>query len=293
VIPDILDHATQGELQRYENNYKTLNLITTALGRNVYDRVSHLETAHDVWLKLCNTYEGSSEIKSSRRDTYNRQYQTFSQKPEESPDDCFARFESIVSSLRSCGPLAYSDNERAKQLLYALDDSVWGMKITVLEESADFATLDTEKLFSKLKSHKLSRKGHPNHDASLSSKALITGARVGGHVANPTNTTESSALEFALSSLCVASDEQYESIPDDEIALLARKFCALHMFRMERRRSPRGCFECGDTTHFIADCPKRKKVDSSNKYNYNNQNDSSDKGEGKKYRFGDNKKKKF
>jgi hypothetical protein len=28
----------------------------------VYDRVSHLETAHDVWLKLCNTYEGSSEI---------------------------------------------------------------------------------------------------------------------------------------------------------------------------------------------------------------------------------------
>jgi hypothetical protein len=36
-----------------------------------------------------------------------------------------------VSSLHSCGPLAYSDNECAKQLLYALDDSVWGMKITV------------------------------------------------------------------------------------------------------------------------------------------------------------------
>jgi hypothetical protein len=72
VIPATLDNATQGELQMYENNYKTLNLITTALGRNMYDRVTHLETAHDVWLKLCNTYEGSSEIKSSRRDTYNR-----------------------------------------------------------------------------------------------------------------------------------------------------------------------------------------------------------------------------
>jgi hypothetical protein len=46
-----------------------LNLITTALGRNVYDRVAHLETAHDVWIKLCNTYEGSSEMKSSGRDT--------------------------------------------------------------------------------------------------------------------------------------------------------------------------------------------------------------------------------
>jgi hypothetical protein len=51
-----------------------------------------------------------------------------------------------VSSLRSCGPLAYSDNERAKQLLYALDDHVWGIKITTLEKSADFATLETEKI---------------------------------------------------------------------------------------------------------------------------------------------------
>jgi hypothetical protein len=74
VITDTLDHMTQGELQMYENNYKALNLITTALGRNVYDRVAHLETAHDVWLKLCNTYESSSEIKSSRRDIYSRQY---------------------------------------------------------------------------------------------------------------------------------------------------------------------------------------------------------------------------
>jgi hypothetical protein len=91
--------------------------------------------------------------------------------------------------------------------------------------------------------------------------------------------------------LSTASNEQYKSIPDDEIALLARKFDTLHRFHKERRRSPRGCFECDDTTHFITDCPKRKKFDSSNNYNYNNQNDSGDKSEGKKkYRFGDKKK---
>jgi hypothetical protein len=63
-----------------------------------------------------------------------------------------------VRSLYSCGHLAYSDNECTKQLMYALDDHVWGMKITALEESVDFATLDTKKLFSKLKSHELSTK---------------------------------------------------------------------------------------------------------------------------------------
>jgi hypothetical protein len=82
-------------------------------------------------------------------------------------------------------------------------------------------------------------------------------------------------LEFIFSSLATVSDEQYKSIPDDEITLLVRKFRALHRIHKERRRSPRGCFECNNTTHFIADCPKRKKLNSSNKYNYNNRNDSS------------------
>jgi hypothetical protein len=59
-----------------------------------------------------------------------------------------------------------------------------------------------------LKSHELSRKGHPNHNASLTSKAFVTSTRVGGHVANPTNTNDSSALEFVLSFLAVAFNEQ-------------------------------------------------------------------------------------
>jgi hypothetical protein len=132
-----------------------------------------------------------------------------------------------MSNLRACGPLAYTDNECAKQLLYALDDHVWGMKIIALEESVDFATLDIEKLFSKLKSHELSHQGRPKHDASFTSKALITSARVGGHDTNLINVV-SSALEFALSSVAVAFDERYESIHDDKITLLARKFRVLH-----------------------------------------------------------------
>jgi hypothetical protein len=47
VISVTLDNTTQGELRMYENNYNALNLITTALGRNVYDRVAHLETDYD------------------------------------------------------------------------------------------------------------------------------------------------------------------------------------------------------------------------------------------------------
>jgi hypothetical protein len=109
VIPTMLENATASELMKYKNNYMALNLITIALGSYVYDHISHLESAHVVLGKMCKTFEGTFEIKSTHKDTYNRQYQTFSQKPGESLD-CFARFVSIVSSLRSCGLLAYDDN---------------------------------------------------------------------------------------------------------------------------------------------------------------------------------------
>jgi hypothetical protein len=67
----------------------------------------------------------------------------------------------------------------------------------------------------------------------------------------------------------------------------------LHKFNKEKRRSPRVYFECGETTHFIVDCPKRKKLNSSNKYDYTNGNEYSKGDNKKKHRFGDKKKKKF
>jgi hypothetical protein len=48
VVPTTLNNTTQDELQRYENNYMALNLITTTLGRNVYDRVLNLKIGNDV-----------------------------------------------------------------------------------------------------------------------------------------------------------------------------------------------------------------------------------------------------
>jgi hypothetical protein len=66
----------------------------------------------------------------------------------------------------------------------------------------------------------------------------------------------------------------------------------LHRFHKERRRSPRDNFKCGDTTHFIVDFPKRKKLDSSsNKYDYTKWNNYGKGNNKKKYRFRDKKKK--
>jgi hypothetical protein len=54
IIPTMLENATAAELTKYENNYKALNLITTALGRNVYD-VFLILSLHMLFGKNCVT----------------------------------------------------------------------------------------------------------------------------------------------------------------------------------------------------------------------------------------------
>ncbi|GJN13656.1 hypothetical protein PR202_gb00386 [Eleusine coracana subsp. coracana] len=232
-IPQDLNTASAGELVRYENNSKAVNILLSALGRSEYDRVAHLDTAHAMWVKLYTYHEGTNQVKSMRKDSYNRQYQTFAQKPGESLDDTFHRFEAIVCNLRACGNLVYNDNDRAKQLLYSLDENVWGVKIAALEETDEFNTLNYEQLYSKLKSHELSRKSRPNLAIPASSMALLSSSQKGDHSFASYGTNPSldkSSLEFAFSSL-----------------------------KERRGGGSRTCFECGDPGHFIAHCPKKKK----------------------------------
>ena len=154
---------------KFENNYKDRNILITALSRKEYARTAHLKTAHAIWKKLCDYNEGTNEIKSMHLDTYTREYQMFRQHPSESLDSVVARFDNTVSNLYSCGDLAFTDNQIVRQLLYSRDDSIWGVKISALEEASDFATFTCEKLFSKLKTHEIAKKSRANTENPSSS----------------------------------------------------------------------------------------------------------------------------
>ncbi|GJN07541.1 hypothetical protein PR202_ga25381 [Eleusine coracana subsp. coracana] len=123
----------------------------------------------------------------------------------------------------------------------------------------------------KLKSHELSRKSCPNHANPTSSMALLSSSQKGNHGGASYGTNPSldkSPLEFSLSSLVAASNEQMECIPDEELFLLIRKFMKFYNNRKKRTRGgSRTCFECGGPRHFIADCPKKE-----NKVGYHDNN---------------------
>jgi hypothetical protein len=84
------------------------------------------------------------------------------------------------------------------------------------------------------------------------SLALISGSK-GKANANP------STRMFSLSSLMSMSDEVFDVLGEDELALLTRRLERLHENQVNMRRNTRTCFQCSKPGHFVTDCPEKVK----------------------------------
>lgn len=262
--------TAQDQIEQYEANNKARNILFTCLSRNEFDRVQHLRTAREIWSTLSVFHEGTNQIKARRQSTYNQEFQMFVQGPGESLDAMFARFDGIVSNLRSTGVLPYSDHERAIKLLYALDRSIWEVKISSIEESPSYDTLTCDELFSKLKSTEIAKAARISLGNPLSQNmALVSGSGGGNQSTAGFSCANMSSSGFALSSLVSVTEEQVDALDDEDLALIVKKFTRFYNNRRDHRRGgSRACFECGDTTHFKADCPKlKKREDGDHDYN--------------------------
>ena len=151
VMPNQVNDTNRADL---DYNNKARNLIIQGLGRSDFDRVFHYNSAYDIWKALCDYHEGSNTVKEVRQDMYRKEYMRFEMKTGESVDEFFARFNKILGNLRAVG-VTYSNAANARQLLSALDMSVWEMKVTSIQESTVMSTLTLDVLYSKLKTHEL------------------------------------------------------------------------------------------------------------------------------------------
>ena len=55
--------------------------------------------------------------------------------------------------------------------------------------------------------------------------------------------------------LSSVTDEQLETLGDDDLCLLINKF--QHVYYNRQRRKNPGCYHYDDLNHFVADCPKK------------------------------------
>jgi len=136
--------VTPLQVTEHEANAKAINALFADVSREEFSRVHGFQKAHKIWTCLEKYHEGTPQVKARLFETHRREYENFTQEPGESIDLMFSRFQSIVNKVnanRSTDALEYTEHEKALKLLYALDRSVWDLKMNTIIESAGYETL--------------------------------------------------------------------------------------------------------------------------------------------------------
>nr|GEV45589.1 zf-CCHC domain-containing protein/UBN2 domain-containing protein [Tanacetum cinerariifolium] len=198
------------------------------------------------------THQGNSQVKDNKIDLLVQQYKQFTILEEESIDSGFARFNTIITSLKSLNE-GFSSKNYVWKFIRALHPK-WRAKVTVIEESKDLSSLALDDLISNLIVHEVVMKkdfkiyrGKKERVKSIALKAKKNSSD------DETSTSKS-------------DDEEYDMVVRNFKKFFRRKGKFVRQLREEKKsfrqrdekkgKSDRKCFRCGDPNHLTGDCPK-------------------------------------
>ncbi|GJR91396.1 hypothetical protein Tco_0215407 [Tanacetum coccineum] len=133
-------------------NNEAKMLIYNDLPRKEYERIFMCKTAKEIWDTLLITYQGNTQVKDNKLDLLVQQYKQFTIPEEESIDNAFARFNTIITSLKALDE-GFSSKNYVRKFLRALHLK-WRAKVTDIEESKDLTSLSLDELIRNLKDFK-------------------------------------------------------------------------------------------------------------------------------------------
>ncbi|GJY88832.1 zf-CCHC domain-containing protein [Tanacetum coccineum] len=238
--------------KRLAKNNEAKMIIYNALPRKEYKRIFMCNMAKEFWKTLLITHQGNSQVKDNKIDFLVQQYEQFVIFEDESIDSAFARFNTIITSLKALDECYFSKNH-VRKFLRALHPKLRA-KVMAIEESKDLTSLSLDELIGNLKVHEMIiTKDSEIVKAKVERKSLALKAK-----------KKSSDEECSTSR---SEDEEYSMAVRDFKKFFKRRGRFVRQPRNDKKtfqrsrddkngKSDRKCFRCGYLNHLIGQCPK-------------------------------------
>ncbi|GJR98828.1 zf-CCHC domain-containing protein [Tanacetum coccineum] len=197
----------------------------------------------------------NNQVKDNKIDLLVQQYEQFVIFEDESIDSAFARFNTIITSLKALDE-GYSSKNYVRKFLRALHPK-WRAKVTAIEESKDLTSLSLDELIENFKVHEMIiKKDSDIVKAKVERNSLALKAK-----------KESSDEECSTSG---SEDEEYAMAVRDFKKFFKRRGRFVRQPRNDKKtfqrsrddkndKSDRKCFRCDDPNHLIEECAKLPK----------------------------------
>ncbi|GJW00489.1 hypothetical protein Tco_1555740 [Tanacetum coccineum] len=135
--------------KKLAKNNEAKMVIYNALPRKEYEIIFMCKTAKEIWDTLLITHQDNSQVKDNKIDLLVKQYEQFTILVEESIDNAFARFNTIITSLKALNE-GFSNKNYVRKFLRALHPK-WRAKVTTIKESKYLTSLSLDELIENLK----------------------------------------------------------------------------------------------------------------------------------------------
>nr|GEV31135.1 zf-CCHC domain-containing protein/UBN2 domain-containing protein [Tanacetum cinerariifolium] len=199
------------------------------------------------------TYRGNNQVKANKIDLLVQQYEQFMIPEEESIDNAFAKFNTIITSLKALDE-GFSSKNCVKKFLRALHQK-WRAKVTAIKESKNLTTLSLDELIGNLKVYEeVTKKDFETVKSKREqSRSIVLKAK-----------KESSDDDSSTSD---SEDEEYAMSVRDFKKFFKRRGQFVRQTHEERKsfqrnkddkngKGERKYFKCEDPNHLIEECPK-------------------------------------
>ncbi|GJZ73891.1 zf-CCHC domain-containing protein [Tanacetum coccineum] len=250
-------HKQNDDLKKkLAKNNEAKMVIYNALPRKEYERIFMCQTAKEIWDTLLITHQGNNQVKANKIDLLVQQYEQFMIPEEESIDNAFAKFNTIITSLKALDE-GFSSKNCVRKFLRALHPK-WRAKVTAIEESKNLTTLSLDELIGNLKVYEevIKKDSETVKSKREQSRSIALKAR-----------KESSDDDSSTSD---SEDEEYAMAVRDFKKFFKRRGRFVRQPHEERKsfqrnkddkngKGERKCFKCGDPNHLIGECPKLSK----------------------------------
>ncbi|VFQ79980.1 unnamed protein product [Cuscuta campestris] len=116
LIPKNEDEYDEADFKKAQLNATAINFLYCAVNDNDYQKISHCQTANQMWNKLMITSEATPQVRESKIDLLTHEYELFAMKENELVEDMFGRFSNIINDLDMLGK-TFADKELVRKIL--------------------------------------------------------------------------------------------------------------------------------------------------------------------------------
>jgi hypothetical protein len=243
----ILNEAnpTQVDNENLLANAQAMNAIIRALCIREYHKVCKFETAHEMWGKLIEAHEGTSNVKSAKLFICKGKFEKFALLPNEELKDSFSRLNNIVNELKDL-EFDVPEVDISHKFLRALPPK-YETIVTLLVRS-NLKTITPSEALGEVLTHDIFKQTQEELHGNLheDKKKIVT-------------------LKVKAS-----NDDDSETRTDHDVALMVKKFKKFMKkkgYQSGSSKNPfakKKCFECGEMGHISTNC-KNKDADNSSK----------------------------